>query len=303
MDGLLVPSSIQRIRSFLVEMCGMKVKPWASTEETLASLHATLVARGGCDIFWTSLRGLLETLSRDLKARREAAPGQLVDNEILDGERYTALLEEIRTVLARQAEAALPSTFRQLAKTLSTPALGLLLLLGGAASVGCGREAMQGPAQARDAALSDTSSSQPQDKTDGKASIPPPDASDVQPNVGPDSSVYIRLDTRLAADKPPSRDAANVGPDGATITIQDIMDSCGLGTEEQGRVLTCLRQMRSSWSTGMAEVLAGQDCARVASDLDCFGSMTCTTATGTEFDPASTPICQPVILYFGVRFV
>ena len=48
MESLIVPSSIQRIRSFLVEMCGMKVKPWATTEETLAALHTTLVARRQC---------------------------------------------------------------------------------------------------------------------------------------------------------------------------------------------------------------------------------------------------------------
>jgi hypothetical protein len=284
MESLIVPSSIQRIRSFLVEMCGMKVKPWASSEETLGALHATLVARGGCDIFWTSLRGLLETLAHDLKARQEAAPGLLVDNEVLDGERYAALIDEIRAVLVQQAAAAPISTFRQLAKTLSAPALGLLLLLGGAASIGCGHEAMHGPSQARDAATL-------------------PDTSDVRPDARPDSSVYIRLDTRPTTDTNPPRDAATVGPDGATVTIQDIMDSCGLSSEEQGRVLACLSQMRSSWSTGMASVLAGQDCVHVVSDLSCFGSMTCTMAAGTEFDPASTRICQPVMIYYGVRFV
>ena len=45
MENMIIPSAIQRIRSFLIEMCGMKVKPWATTEETLAALHTTLVAR------------------------------------------------------------------------------------------------------------------------------------------------------------------------------------------------------------------------------------------------------------------
>jgi hypothetical protein len=177
MESLIVPSSIQRIRSFLVEMCGMKVKPWASTEETLAALHATLVARHGCDIFWTSLRVLLETLARDLKTRQEAAPGTLVDNEVLDGERYATLLDEIRASLAQQTADPPSATFRRLASSLSAPALALLLLLGGAASVGCDQTtlhstpdaATQDLADARDTAtqdLADAIKSQPDTKAD-----------------------------------------------------------------------------------------------------------------------------------------
>ena len=100
----------------------MKVKPWATTEETLAALHTTLVARQGCRIFWTSLRGLLETLARDLKTRQEASPETVVDNELLDSERYATLLEEIRSALERQS--AEPATFRRLASALSAPAPG-----------------------------------------------------------------------------------------------------------------------------------------------------------------------------------
>jgi hypothetical protein len=102
MDGFIIPSAIQRVRSFLVEMCGMKVKPWASTEATLAALHTMLVARQPCDIFWTALRELLAKLACDMKKRHEALPGTLVDNEILDDRRYAALLAEIRACLAQQ---------------------------------------------------------------------------------------------------------------------------------------------------------------------------------------------------------
>jgi hypothetical protein len=121
MESLILPSAIQRIRSFLVEMSGMKVKPWATTEETLAALHTTLVARHPCQIFWTSLRGLLETLARDLKIRQASLPGALVDNELLDSDRYAMLLDEIRAALA--AETGQPATFRRLASALSAPAV------------------------------------------------------------------------------------------------------------------------------------------------------------------------------------
>ena len=276
MESLIVPSSIQRIRSFLVEMCGMKVKPWAGSEETLSALHATLVARNECDIFWTSLRGLLETLARDLKARQKAQPDTLIDNEVLDGERYATLIEEIRTALAEQSSA--PATFRRLASSLSTSALGLLLFLGGAASVGCASD----PLHSTDAAtmgLADARLSEPE------------------------TTIILTL-----PEQPDTRspwDAVTIGPDGATVTIQDIMDSCNVPSQLQTSVLACLATLRSSWSTGMAAVLAGQNCATVSNQLGCFASSyACLTGPPTsEFDPQSTPICQPVLIYLGVRFV
>lgn len=295
MESLIVPSSIQRIRSFLVEMCGMKVKPWASTEETLGALHATLVARSGCDMFWTSLQVLLENLARDLKARQDAMPGTLVDNEVLDGERYATLVDEIRVALARQASGIPTSTFRRLAASLSAPALGLLLFLGGAASIGCAREPLKGSSQTRDAAtlgLPDSSGSRAETKTDGAVYIQLPDT-----RPGPDTA------PALAPDTSPARDAVTSGPDGATVTIQDIMDSCNIPSQQQANILACLSGLRSSWSTGMASVFAGQDCVTVANQLNCFAGQTCMMPPSGDFDPASTRICQPVLVYIGVRFI
>jgi hypothetical protein len=293
MGPLIVPSSIQRIRSFLVEMCGMKVKPWAGTEETLGALHATLVARNGCDVFWMSLRVLLENLARDLKARQDAVPGALVDNEVLDVERYGMLIEEIRAALVRQAAETPTSTFRRLSAALSAPALGLLLFLGGAASIGCAREPLKGRSQ--DAATVET-----------------PDASDARPETKADGPIYIQLpdtkpmpDSALAApDTRIARDAVAVGPDGGTVTIQDIMDSCNIPKDQQGTILACLAALDSSWSAGIASALAGQDCAVVASDLECSPSEVCMAQQFPRtFDPAYPRICEPVLIYIGVRFV
>jgi len=281
-ESMIVPSSIQRIRSFLVEMCGMKVKPWADTEETLAALHATLAAKQACDIFWTSLRVLLETLACDLKARQDATPGTLIDNEVLDGERYATLIDEIRVALVRQGSKTPASTFRRLAASLSAPALGLLLLLGGAATVGCAREPLESPAHMQDAAASATTDARPSQ---------------------PDSSNIIILPPQPDTRSP--WDAATQGPDGAPVTIRDIMDSCNIPSQQQTDILACLAGLRSSWSTGMASVFAGQNCATVANQLDCFGAgYTCTSPqTAGDFDPSSTRICQPIIIYLGVRFV
>ena len=294
MESLIVPSSIQRIRSFLVEMCGMKVKPWAGTEETLSALAATLVARNGCDIFWTSLRVLLENLARDLKARQEARPGTLLDNEVLDGDRYSTLVDEIRAALGRQDSESPTSTFRRVAASLSAPALGLLLFLGSAATIGCARAPLT--SRSPDAATlssPDTNSSPPEAKADSATLyIQLPDTRPAQRDLGPTPDVS------------PPGDAVTGGPDGTTVTIQDIMDSCNIPQQQQDMVLACLSQMQSSWRDGIASALAGQDCGWVSSMLDCDISRGRACAQyPVEFDPAYPRLCQPMIIYYGVRFV
>ncbi len=301
MDSLMVPSSIQRVRSFLVEMCGMKVKPWASTEETLGALATTLISRHRCDIFWTSLRVLLATLARDVKRREEARPGALLDNEVLDNERYAALLDEIRTCLARQeGETTTTTSFRRLAAGLSAPALALLLLLGGAATVGCDRGALRSAPKAEDAAVVDDASAARLDaRPDTSTDIVPPAVPDTAP--GPDTtSVSITL-----PDTGPVPDAATHGPDGATVTIQDIMDSCNLPSQNQTAVLACLARLRDSWTTGIAEALAGMPCDTVTSELSCFAyaGQACSFGSTAEFVVGTTRVCEPILVYVGVRFV
>lgn len=297
MEGFIIPSAIQRVRSFLVEMCGMKVKPWASTEETLAALHTMLVARQHCDVFWDSLRGLLEKLACDVKQRQEAAPGALVDNEVLDNQRYAALLDEIRACLAWQSGEASPASFRRLAGGLSAPALGLLLLLGGVAAVGCDRAAFKNGSKAPDAAAQ------------------PSDAKDAQPDRGPDSPPTIVLppppdaapDLRGKPDVAVPRDAVVAGPDGAVVTLQDIMDSCNIPEGEQSEVLRCLTFLRDSWTTGLTQELAGQNCTAVESRLDDYfcwiGACEPPRGGPDEFVAGAAPYCPPVIIYMGVRFV
>lgn len=290
MESLIVPSAIQRIRSFLIEMSGMKVKPWATTEETLAALHTTLVARRGCDIFWGSLRVLLETLARDLKTRQEASPGTLVDNELLDGERYATLLDEIRAALARQT--AEPATFRRLASALSAPALGLLLLLGGVTSVGCDRAGLHGSTHSPDA-----------------GPLGGGDAKVAQPEANPDLPPFILIAPDAISMAPDARLATDVAmapsqSDGGTVTIQDIMDSCNIPDQVQESVLGCLAGLRESWTTGIAEALAGSPCDWIARQLGCFWySHNCSGTVSQDFDPKTTPLCDPIILYAGVRFV
>jgi hypothetical protein len=291
MESLIIPSSIQRIRSFLIEMCGMKVKPWASTEETLAALATTLVAKQSCDIFWTSLRVLLETLARDLKARQAASPGTLVDNEVLDADRYAGLLDEIRAALARQTGETAGGVFRSLASALSASALGLLLLLGGVASVGCTDSAMHHSGSVPDAARSDAVAPDTAVPATADAKSPPPDG-----------VIILNIpDTRSPFD------AVTSGPDGGLVTIQDIIESCrgNISSTVQAGVLACLAKLRESWSTGIAQDLAGANCATVSYDLSCFASsMDCvTTPSSVDYTSGAVLICKPIIIYAGVRFV
>jgi hypothetical protein len=295
---MIIPSAIQRIRSFLIEMCGMKVKPWATAEETLAALHATLVARHGCSIFWASLRGLLETLARDLKAREAASPGALVDNELLDSERYATLLDEIRAVLASQS--AGPASFRRLASALSAPALGLLLFLGGAASVGCSSAGLRQAQDASPPAVVDATVAPPASNPDGPILVRFPDASTV-PNVV-DAGVATIPDAGSATEVA----IALSQSDGGTVTIKDIMDSCNFSAQAQQPILACLASLGGSWAEGFA----GANCSFVYRQLSCLAeSLICggrneiAPSSGTTLDPNTPWICQPILVYIGVRFV
>jgi hypothetical protein len=291
METLLIPSSIQRIRSFLVEMSGMRVKPWATTEETLSALHTTLLAKRQCPIFWTSLRALLTSLAGDLRARQEAEPGSALDNELLDGDRHQRLLDEIRAVLQSQSSGT--STFRRLASSISVPALALLLLLGGAATVGCDRSSLHGANSTEDGGAPDTS-------TGGSAAT---DAKDPTKASDSASLVIILPDVAPARDLPPDT-FAPTSADGNTVTIQDIMDSCNVPEAERGSVLSCLAAMRASWTTGTASALAGQNCNTVQRDLDCFlqSQVSCSPSAG-DFDPSALDCPKIVPIYYGVRFV
>ena len=307
MDSLLIPSAIQRIRSFLIEMCGMKVKPWATTEETLAALHTTLLAKRQCSIFWASLRPLLERLAADLKTRQEAEAGTLVDNELLDGGRYQALLDEIRLAVNGQQPDGF--TFRRLAGALSAPALGLLLLLGSAATVGCERSGLH--SAGHDAAISQPGTGGTSGTTaDAGLVIHIPDAAAPKdlaavPDAAPvnDSGIQITLPDVPKADAAQTKDAMTPNAlDGAGVTIQDIMQACNFPAAEQDSVLHCLATLRASWLTGLPNALVGLPCQSVENDLSCFMQNGCSPTRG-EFDAKNAFYCPPVLIYMGVRFV
>jgi len=131
----LVPASIQRVRRFLAVHGGMRVEPWAGAGETLDALHDALASHRGDDAFWREIASLLDVLGGDLGRRIEAREGSLVENEVLDPERREALLVEIRSALEGRGRGR--GGFQRLASALSVPAAGLLLVIGGAVTLGC----------------------------------------------------------------------------------------------------------------------------------------------------------------------
>jgi hypothetical protein len=322
MRSLLIPAAIQRIRSFLIEVSGMKVKPWASVEETMDALHATLIARHTCQAFWVALRVLLSQLACDLKCRREAGPAFVVDNELLDQARYQTLLDEIRTALARDPSQA--SCFPRLAAALSAPALALLLLLGGAATVSCNSSGLRQSGAQQDSGTpvgADTAEPRPDLAADAATGQPTDIGHDT--TAGPadawrDTSADTAADASPAPDVAPARtsdarDSADglvlrdaVAPrtsDGGVVTIQDIMQVCNVPQAERTSVLNCLASMRESWNEAVPAALAGLPCELVTTDLNCFLRTPCGSPLSYgEFDPNFAFYC-PIPVYIGVRFV
>ena len=316
MQNLLVPTSIQRIRSFLIESSGMKVKPWATVDETLAALHTTLIARQQCNVFWAGLRLLLAQLASDLKLREEARPTTVIDNELLDPARYQALLDEIRSALA--SDPSQTPSFPRLAKAVSAPALALLLLLGGVATVSCDSQGLRqsGPKQDSGALgipdadqlgpdLAQASPDLAPDRTTGQGSEIRADlGSDTAALSTPDAAGDGLVDARDAADAFVLRDTvAPTSSDGATVTIQDIMQACNIPPDQQAAIVTCLTSMRTSWNKGVPAALAGQPCDAVASMLNCFQQTNCgASPTSADFNATLAFQCMMPV-YIGVRFV
>jgi len=131
----VIPASMLRVRRFLARPGGMRIEPWAGVDETLDAFYDLLVTCRHDDAFWKDLESLLADLTDDMRARMRARGGTVIDNEVLDPGRHEALLAEIRSSLDGREKGS--GGFRRLASALSVPAVGLLLVMGGVATVGC----------------------------------------------------------------------------------------------------------------------------------------------------------------------
>jgi len=193
-----------------------------------------------------------------------------------------------------------------------------LLLLGGVTSVGCDHTGLHRSTPVQDAGPLggvDTSVVQPVSQPDAAISITLPDAPPVRGVVdargaGPEAGREV-LPVGLIPDAALATDVATAASqsDGATVTIQDIMDSCNIPAQQQQGIRACLATLGGSWAEGLAEGFAGANCSFAYSQLDCLArSQLCggfymiTSSTGS-LDPNTPWTCEPVLLYVGVRFV
>jgi len=280
-----IPASLIRVRCFMNTTGRLKVKPWASAEETLDAFHDMLQRQRDNDAFWKDLEGLLASLTRDIKKRLS---GNVPDNELLDATRHGALLSEIRSALA--ASKGQPTGFRRLASALSAPAVAMLLLLGGTTTVGCDNTArLQGTADA-------TSDPTPEPDTD-PVSDPPPDycaevLADITVNDAP-CDVEMEGEECLHACKSFEEIVVECVPE----------DSTSLhGGDARCKYIDCIQTMHESWRTGLTELFACWDCRTIEHKLSCDLDSFCRYPDDSEFDLETFLDACHCCIYVGVRF-
>ena len=313
----LVPNSIQRIRTFLNEACGMKVRPWAGVAETLDALHEVLRAKRDCPVFWKSLQVLLDRLAQDLHRRKSAATAEIIDNEVLSSDGYAALLDEIKAALAPESSSG--GTFAKLAAAVSMPAAKLLFLLAGVSTVGCtdhrtlavSRQDASGivadalPVAMADGPLASVAADGPfpAPEPDRPSAIAVADGPQAQKQDGnrPDSADLIILAGPDAGPEVASRLC-----DGAC-SLEDIMIACGMDPATRQAISACVERLKISWREGLTAGWATRSCNDISAMTgpSCLASYCQPGRVSTSEFIASVLDCrEPPIypVYIGVRF-
>ena len=275
----LVPSSLQRIRSFLGEKRRMKVKPWAGVEEILDAFHSVLAAHQGDDGFWDELQRLMRELLLDMDRRTEGTPGQIIDNEVLTANRQCGLLAEIRSVLASNQAGAGAGGFGRLAARLSMPAAVLLLLMGGVTAAGCNSSALRATGDAAGIAAGDTAS-------------PVLDASPAEPLIvgSPDAA------TATSPDVPTC--------DGTPEIWAGLLAKCeGLNDAGRESLLGCIQHLDSTWHKTFAEQF-GCSASCFSTTFELCLSQYCARDWDRDggADPSTMMANCMLPVYIGVRF-
>ncbi len=275
-----IPASLVRVRCFMSNTGRLKAKPWATAEETLDAFHDMLRRQRTNDAFWKELEELLAALTRDIEKRLAShAP----DNELLDPSRHQALLAEIRAAL----HAGKPDGggFRRLASSLSAPAVAMLLLIGGTATVSCG-----------------TSTSLEGDATMEPAAEP---ASEPAPDLIPDPAVD-HCDEILADitvnDAPCDVEAEGEDCLHACKSFEEIIVECVPDPEARCTYIDCINTMHESWRTGLTELFACWSCWEIENKLSCDLGYFCEHEADTEFDLEAFLDACHCCIYLGIRF-
>ncbi len=334
-----IPAPLLRVRRFLDQQGRMRVKPWATVEETLDAFHDALLDNRDNDAFWQGLQSLLAVLTADTRKRMSADAGKIIDNQSLDPERNRLLLLEIRRALAGRQKRG--GGFRLLTAVLSVPALGLLLMLGGVASLGCyttqeagnldgaGTGGYGGQAGSAGSAWNQAGAGGPAAAGSAGSTAGAPDAS--IPGAGgqgvagkagstagtPDASMAgagggtgLGDGGAEAGTAPPPVDA---GCSKQQWAMEEIVELCLADPEDRARVLSCLDALHQSWRTGLEELFRCTDCGVIRDQLECLvpgvGSSAypaedfCSNPEAAgEYDPDTLFKNCLIPIYLGVRF-
>jgi hypothetical protein len=275
-----IPASLVRIRCFMNTSGRMKAKPWATAGETLDAFHDMLRRQHGNDAFWKDLEKLLAALTRDVE-KRMSTPA--TDNELLDPARHAALLAEIRSSLPGSG-----GGFRKLASRLSTPAVALLLLLGGTTAVGCG----------------------PSTSLEGDADATTEPATD--PVVEPAADPAVDHCDEILADIAVDVEPCDVEMDGeeclhACKSFEEIVVECVPEEPYPGardmrcEYIDCINTMHESWRTGLTEAFACMPCHVIDHLLSCNLWVYCEDPADPELDIEEFLDACHCCLYLGVR--
>ncbi|MFH1434931.1 MAG: hypothetical protein ABIJ56_04350 [Pseudomonadota bacterium] len=271
----LIPASLQRVRCFMSGRAGLNVKPWAGAHETLDAFHDLLVTKRRDEDFWKALESLLGTLSADMKERLADKRGEIIDNEVLDSSTHHELLAEIRSSLG--GGRAGRGRFRRLAQALSVPAMGLLFILGGVATVGCDQStSLHGDGSTEDAA---------------------PDTSD-------DSAADPAVDPAIDPAEDPAVDTSEEEPcESVAETLDEMITTCIEYEDEAAHYKECIDELHESWRTGLEELFKCEDCYDIQGYLrDCLGWRCGDPGNQGEFDLDDFLNNCAVMMYLGVRF-
>ena len=243
-SAVIIPSAIQRLRCFMAAEGRHNVKPWASVDETLDAFYRLLSRNANDDRFWRGIRGLLGDISSDLK-QRTRTNGRTLDNEVLNAETYDDLLAEIRGAV--QGNSGRRGAFISCMSRLSAPAVSLLFLLGGAATLGCSEDSQNG---------TDTGTDPNPDNGDGTDSD-----SDIADGTDSDSD-EIESDSMDSSD--------NGETDFSAMSLAQIVQTVTQDEDATTNIVSCIESLGDSWKTGLEELFQSEDSEDIARQLDCL---------------------------------
>ncbi len=283
----LIPTSLQRVRCFLNTQGQMKVKPWADVDETLDGFFNMLVTHHKNEPFWQGLEELLFELSTDMKRRIEAKEGEVIDNEVLNPMRHHQLLDEIRRAVAGHQKGR--GGFRKLASMLSAPAIGVLLLLGGVASLGCSNvEPADGTSEY----------AQADSGTDNSRDTGDKDTTDTDTGQSTDKEEDTDVDT--------DEDTEDTSRDS---TLEEIVADTVPNQRKQQEVLDCIDALHDSWRTGLEGLFNSEDDNQILYHLECLmgeigpdDPLCLNPEQAGEYDLDTLLNNCAVLVYMGVRF-